>query len=195
MNAPFNYKLTIMQRQGITAAALAEAFEHVDAKIEEAVQRIRSAPFPADLTRYVGHSGGKDSILVRYIADRMTPGMMTIHTPKPKGVRNEVHPATKEFLYSLDRPVLYVPEHCDIKHMGYRIQIDGTRAAEADRRDGRDVGLIVEGKEVSRKETPLYLENGLLGLSFIYPIYDWSDVEVWAAIFAHNIPVSPEYYE
>jgi 3'-phosphoadenosine 5'-phosphosulfate sulfotransferase (PAPS reductase)/FAD synthetase len=77
--------------------------------------------------------------------------------------------------------------------LGYKTQIDGTRIAEHDRSNGRAVDVVIDGKQVSRKELPLYLENGLFGLNFVYPIYDWSDAEVWAAIAHYDIPFSEEY--
>lgn len=184
---------------------------NIHEKVSEAIKRIEESPFTGfPYSHYVGHSGGKDSVLVRFIVDqisvRFVAGQInsvrrgtylpTVHTPKPSGVRNAVHPLTREFVYSLDRPVLYIPEgHTEttLKRFQLSVQIDGTRRAEASRRDGRDVGLIVNGEERSRSEVPLYLDNGLFGLRFIYPIYDWSDFEVWAAIFAYDIPYSEEY--
>jgi 3'-phosphoadenosine 5'-phosphosulfate sulfotransferase (PAPS reductase)/FAD synthetase len=74
-------------------------------------------------------------------------------------------------------------------------QIDGTRRAEASRRDGRDVGVIIGGQEVSRTETPLYLEKGMFGRNFIYPIYDWTDEQVWATILLYSLPISREYFK
>ncbi len=178
-------------------------------RIKSAAARILRSPFigctaPQNdyaylfANHYVGHSGGKDSVLVRWLADIAgLKGMMTVHTPKPEGVRNAVHPLTKEFVYALNRPVLHIPDGQQdaFKVMNLVVQIDGTRRAEADRRDGRDVGLIVDGVEKSRSEVPLYLDTGLFGQSFIYPIYDWTDAEVWATIFAYNIPYSAEYNE
>jgi 3'-phosphoadenosine 5'-phosphosulfate sulfotransferase (PAPS reductase)/FAD synthetase len=186
----------IIERQALDRNKLCDATASIHTLVEEAGQRIFGMPFRIiGSVVYVGHSGGKDSVLVRWLTDRaLGPGVMTIHTPKPSGIRNEVHPLTKEFLYSLNRPILYVPDGENLPRLGYKVQIDGTRVAEADRRDGRDIGLIVEGREVSRTETPLYLTSGLFGQNFCYPIYDWSDEEVWAAIFHYDIPVSPEYY-
>lgn len=188
----------IIERQGLDRVELAYSIVTNAVRIDKALKRILNMPFLRDPFQggvYVGHSGGKDSVLVRWLTDKVLgSGVMTVHTPKPTGVRNEVHPLTKEFLYGLNRPVLYVPDGESLPKLGYTIQIDGTRIAEADRRDGRDVGLVVEGKEVSRNETPLYLEKGLFGQKFCYPIYDWSDEEVWAAIFHYDIPLSPEYY-
>lgn len=172
---------------------------NIHVRMTEACNRILDMPFKSrpDAQVYVGHSGGKDSVLVRWLADNtLGTRVPTIHTPKPWGIKNAVHPLTKEFLYNLNRPIMYLPDgYLETNaYSHFKVQIDGTRQAEADRRDGRDVGLIIEGKEVSRTETPLYLKKGLFGKSYCYPIYDWSDVEVWTAIFAYDIPFSREYY-
>lgn len=164
----------------------------------ESEKRIRYSPFDR-LGSYVGHSGGKDSVLVRWLVDRTWgqvegPEIPTIHTPKPMGVRNEVHPLTREFLYAMRRPILYLPDGSAFSKFGLKTQIDGTRASEAERRDGRDVGLVIRGEERSRTDTPLYLEDGLFGQQYVYPIFDWSDLQVWSAILYYGIPFSDEYY-
>jgi 3'-phosphoadenosine 5'-phosphosulfate sulfotransferase (PAPS reductase)/FAD synthetase len=190
-----NHKI-LLANLGLEASDIAVCARTIDARIEEARERILDMPFNGVYGVYVGHSGGKDSVLVRWLVDQTLDNVPTVHTPKPKGVKNEVHPLTKEFLYGLNRHIHYIPDGCietsEFAH--FVTQIDGTRAAEATRRDGRDVGLIIEGKEVSRAECPLYLEKGLFGKQYVYPIYDWSDLEVWAAILTKNIPFSREYY-
>ncbi len=167
--------------------------------VTDAIIRIQASPFDIADGAYVGHSGGKDSVLVRWLADEAVPeyDLLTVHTPKPDGIRNAVHPITQKFMYDLGRPVLYLPDGSgDIfDKYGLKTQIDGTRAAEASRRDGRDVGVIMDGKECSRADMPLYLGKGLFDRQFVYPIYDWSDIQVWAAILHHDIPFTAEYYE
>lgn len=190
------YDLT--RRLGFSLNRIEHVFTQLPFMVEEAKKRIKHAPFDFD-GMYVGHSGGKDSVLVRWLVDQALgdkgKSMLTVHTPKPAGVRNAVHQATKEFLYSLNRPVLYLPVDADHKQFGLKTQIDGTRMAEAARRDGRDVGVVVRGKERSRADMPLYLEDGLFNLQFIYPIFDWTDLQVWSAIFLYQIPFSDEYHD
>lgn len=172
------------------------ARERVPALIEAAIARVREAPFNLSKA-YVGHSGGKDSVLVRYIVDHAIGyDFPTVHTTKPAGVQNEVHVLTREFLYSMDRCIFYVPlDRCESLRtaFGFETQIDGTRRSEHDRSNGRAVDVVIDGKPVSRINMPMYLENGLFGLNFIYPIVDWTDIEVWAAIHDLAIDYSPEY--
>jgi len=176
---------------GVDPAEFLAAQSEVPAKVATAVQRIKNMPFAIEST-YVGHSGGKDSVLVRYLADLAIDYLPTVHSTKPEGVPNEVHPLTREFLYEQPRVITYSPLDL-MPSLGYKTQIDGTRIAEHDRSNGRAVDVVIDGKQVSRKELPLYLENGLFGLNFVYPIYDWSDAEVWAAIAHYDIPFSEEY--
>lgn len=180
---------------------LRSALCRVDSLVTEAVFRIRNAPclnVPGfDLTKaVVGHSGGKDSVLVRYLTDLAFgyDTVKTVHTTKPSHVENAVHPLTRDFLYSMDRPILYVGL-AQQKNLGLKVQIDGTRIAEHTREDGRSIDVVVDGKSVSRTQLKLYMENGLLGLDFVYPIYDWSDAEVWATILSKGIAFSREYLD
>ena len=139
---------------------------------------------------YIGHSGGKDSVAITRLVDTALPdhGMLIVHTPKP----GEVVPATVDFLYGLRRPVLYCPKEHH-KGLGFKVQIDGTRRAEHSRTDGRSTNLVMDGNDVSRDHMPLYVKNGLFGLDFIFPIFDWTDEEVWAYILTNEIPFSEEY--
>lgn len=162
-------------------------------KINKAISRIQNAPFPKNGV-YVGHSGGKDSVLVTHLAfEALGKTVPVVHTPKVSG-SNAVHPATRDFLYNLPYPVLYLPPTSEIPN-GLRLntQIDGTRRYEHSRQDGRSTNVVIDGKEISRENMPMYVEEGLFGKSFIYPIYDWTDDEVWEAHKLLNLPVSKEY--
>lgn len=164
----------------------------VEQKVSEAVDRIRKVRLDQDGV-FIGHSGGKDSVLVTRLVDLAfgLNNVPVVHNPKPTGVDNQVHPLTQTFLYELaaKRPILFSPEI----PLRYQTQIDGTRIAEWNREDGRSVDVIKNGESVSRKEMELYMSNGLFGRNFVYPIYDWSDVEVWAAIYVEHVAYSPEY--
>lgn len=169
-----------------------EALINVPTLVTEAVRRIREAPFDKE-HMFIGHSGGKDSILVTYLADLAfgEDELPIIHNPKPTGVENQVHPETQKFLYrqAATRPFLYSPSIPD----WFKVQIDGTRIVEWTREDGRSVDIIKDGQSVSRKDMTLYMEHGLFDRSFIYPIFDWQDIDVWAAIYRYSIAYSPEY--
>lgn len=149
------------------------------------------------LNVFVAHSGGKDSVVVHKLA-RMVFGydVKVVHTPKIEGF-NKVHPDTIDFLYeqAANYGMAYVPGN---KMHGYllsnnlMIQIDGTRADEADRTD-RSSDVVVDGKNVSRTEMNWFTRDGLFGQACVFPIYDWSDDDVWNFIEEYQVPFSKEY--
>jgi len=145
---------------------------------------------------YIGHSGGKDSVVVTYLATKVFgSNIPIIHSSKPKG-ENAVHPKAQELIYSIaeHRLVLLYPRDV-VPSEEYSTQIDGTKMCEFDRTDGRHTDVIIDGKAVSRKDLTPYVKNGLFGKNYIYPIYDWEDSHVWALIYYENIPFSKEYLE
>lgn len=149
---------------------------------------------------YVGTSGGKDSVVVHNITVKWlskyghtNPSLVVIHTTKP----NEVHPLTKEFLYSRPYIIRYVPKDLHVKHVnqftgGTCIQIDGSRIAESDR-DERSTTFVSNGEDISRENMQPIIQNGLFGFTFVYPILYWYDEHVWAYILSENIEFSQEY--
>ena len=144
----------------------------------------------------VGHSGGKDSVLVRALADLAGFGSLdTVHNPKLEG-SNAVHAHTRELLYEMAtfRPVMHIPANAMAKS-GYRLQIDGTRRQEATRTDGRSTDIVCNGQSVNRAQMPMLVSRGLFDMTFFYPIVEWTDAQVWAAIAYLEIPFSREYLQ
>ena len=142
----------------------------------------------------VGHSGGKDSVLVRALADLAGFGSLdTVHNPKLEG-SNAVHAHTRELLYEMAtfRPVMHIPAHAMAKS-GYQLQIDGTRRQEATRTDGRSTDIVCNGQSMNRAQMPMLVPRGLFDMTFFYPIVEWTDAQVWAAIAYLEIPFSREY--
>lgn len=140
---------------------------------------------------YLGHSGGKDSVVIHDLARRAFDfNVPVVHTPKPR----DTHPETVKFLYRLPFPVQYVPKEFH-KDLGYKVQIDGSRRGEYNRTNGRSTHIVVQGKEVSREYMAMFVENGLFGLNFVYPICFWSNEDVWAYIYMHELEISDEYFE
>jgi 3'-phosphoadenosine 5'-phosphosulfate sulfotransferase (PAPS reductase)/FAD synthetase len=157
-----------------------------------ALERIRKALNKFGTSLYLGHSGGKDSAVIYHLATKVYFDITVVHNPKP-----DVHSDTILYLYELaqNRPVHFVPSvkmPQTISLYGWRCQIDGTRIAEYTRTD-RSTDLIVDGQSVSRETMTESVDAGIYGLSMLYPIYDWTDEEVWEYIKLSNIPVSKEY--
>jgi hypothetical protein len=156
---------------------------------------VEENPFPRDGI-YIGHSGGKDSVAVTWIATQVLgTSVPIIHSAKPAG-ENAVHPKAKELIYSIaeHRPVLLYPRDI-VPPKEYATQIDGTKACEFDRTDGRHTDVIIDGKAESRKDLKPYVKNGLFGKNFIFPLYDWEDCHVWALIYYEKLPFSGESLE
>ena len=179
----------------------------IHTKAKEAIQRIEqySAKFkPGEV--FIGHSGGKDSCVIHHLTRQVIDKFVIVHNVKPLlgtsgdpvAALTEMHPATLQFLYS---------EVCRYNHVqmmhssmmpqfiqqnGLKCQIDGSRACEA-LREGKSSEFIHQGQNVNRKEMVPYIENGIFDLSIIYPIYDWTDDEVFEYIRVNNLPLSDEY--
>jgi 3'-phosphoadenosine 5'-phosphosulfate sulfotransferase (PAPS reductase)/FAD synthetase len=137
----------------------------------------------------VGHSGGKDSNVVHYLANiELGLNLPVAHTSKTQGF-NAIHPDTLAHLYARPFPIELYPEGTDFPYTG---QIDGTRADEAERLE-KSNDLIVNGETVNRKYMKPYNVSGLFGMKFIYPIFDWNDAMVWAFHLRYNVPFSDEY--
>lgn len=137
----------------------------------------------------VGHSGGKDSSVVHHLVNVLAElNLPVAHTSKTKGF-NAIHPKTLEFLYSRPFVIELYPEGTNFPYAG---QVDGTRASEAERLN-KSTDLIVNGEAINRKYMTEYNPSGLFGMQFVYPIYDWTDEDVWEYHGLFHIPRSEEY--
>lgn len=184
--------LDLLARQGVAVEDFKVAQGQVHALVSQAVHRLTYMNPKALGESYVGHSGGKDSVLIHHLVG-MTFGhdrVPVLHTPKLEGP-NTVHPLTRDFLYSRPYPIIYYPGRPTL--IGYTDQVDGTRKFEATRNDGRSTNVIFDGEDVPRDKMREFTDNGLFGLRVYFPIYDWTDAQVWAAIHVLKIPYSLEY--
>lgn len=150
---------------------------------------------------YLGHSGGKDSAVILHLTLGVLQGAkpVIVHTIKDSFNKNRTHPDTIRYLYDKvskwAKVMHFVPE-AEMENFrqtsGLKYQIDGTRASEFERLD-RSSTLVMDGKEQSREHMGDRTKNGVFGFNFFYPIYDWSDQDVWDYIWYHMIPMSREY--
>jgi 3'-phosphoadenosine 5'-phosphosulfate sulfotransferase (PAPS reductase)/FAD synthetase len=160
--------------------------------VEEAIEFIAEfyKQFGEDM--YIAYSGGKDSSVILDLALRVDPNMLIIHNPKPI-----THPETVKHIYKVSqehRIVLVPMEYMDyfVQTNGFLCQIDGTTIEEWDRVDKRN-DIIMDGKNISRKNMPRVNEKGIWGIMSIYPIYEWTEEEVFGYIFSRQIEISKEY--
>lgn len=165
-------------------------FNNIELLTTQGVRRLLDNPFGTDV--YAGTSGGKDSSVICDLYLRYCEQAQI----KPQIIHNKktiVDPLTVKHLYSLSYPIIYCSS-ADTKNCTDRtIQVDGSRIAECSRTNGRSTDFICNGQSINRKDMTLYNARGLFDLRFIYPIYDWSDEQVWTYIYAHKLPVSEEY--
>lgn len=175
----------------------------LDIKIHNALFHIRKVLEQPNTLVAVAHSGGKDSQVILHLTKQINPFLPLIHNVKPMlGTSDEplteMHPATLEFLYTVVAKentltclhASNMPEF--IKESKISCQIDGSRASEYNRK-GKSANFIVEGESASREKLRPFIEKGIFGLNICYPIYDWTDEDVFEYIRLNNIPLSKEY--
>lgn len=172
----------------------------VSDKVELALNRLKSCLITFNCREnniYVAHSGGKDSVVVHHLARQVFgDAVKVIHTPKISGF-NRVHPDTVAFLYEVAANYgMYMVPSGTMKEFllssDLFVQVDGTRRDEAERTD-RSSNVIIDGEDISRTHMTWFTENSLFGQQCVFPIYDWSDEDVWKYIEDFSIPYSKEY--
>jgi len=177
-------------------------------KVKVALDRIAKAAKLNNNQIFMGHSGGKDSTVIYDLTKKVLgKDFRVVHNIKPMlgtsgnkvGALTEMHSETLQFLYTKvcpTHPVLFL--HSSemerlLKIYDTKCQIDGSRLCEYTR-EGKSSEFIKNGKSVSRSEMTEYIENGIFGLNMCYPIFDWSDYEVFEYIDKNNLIISEEYF-
>jgi len=172
-----------------------------------AIDRIKAAFWVNDGDVISGHSGGKDSVVIddlirrsnyepAYIVHNVKPLLGT--SGDPVAALTEMHPLTLEFLYTdvcMKRTITFM--HSSrmsdwLLCVNVKCQIDGSRLCEFSR-SGKSSQFIMNGVSTSRSEMTEYVKNGIFGLNMSYPIYDWSDDDVFEYIHENGLNISKEY--
>lgn len=167
----------------------------MNAKIEKSLKQLRDIYHTyGSLHTYVAHSGGKDSCVIHDLVKRVTHNPKLIHNPK-----TSTHWLTNQFVDNLEKECNLVKVQSEsmelyVKLHDFKAQIDGTRIDEKDRTEKSD-DFIVDGSNVNRESLTSFVEKGIFGLSIVYPIYDWTETEVWQYIKNNNLKISGEYNE
>lgn len=143
-------------------------------------------------------SGGKDSVTIYHLAKLAkikTKPFYANTTIDPKGtlsfIRNnfkdvEILQPKESFYKLIERkgfPTRLIRYCCDeLKEYGSigSNVIEGVRSSESVNRQGREYIQIDNRKKQKRAK-------------HIYPIYDWTDADVWAFIKLYNLPIAPAY--
>lgn len=178
-------------------------------KVHSALVRIKEAIDLYGTMTFLGHSGGKDSCVIHHLTKQFYPNITLVHNVKPmlKDVRDDpiakltaMHPSTLEFLYSevaSKHKIHFMPAammDTFVKSNDFKCQIDGARISEANR-PGKSSNFIQNGQNVNRKELKPFVENGMFGLHVCYPIYDWTDDDVFDYIVDSQLHLSDEYLD
>ena len=179
---------------------------NLETRTATAISRINEV-FKKNPIVITGHSGGKDSVVINDLVNKSgNRKYATVHNTKPllgtSGdpvlALTEQHPLTLEFLYvnvSPNEIITYMKSTLMpqwLEDHGVTCQIDGSRVSEY-LRPGKSSEFIHHGVKVSREFLPAYIENGIFNINMSYPIYDWTDDEVFEYIIANNLDLSKEY--
>jgi 3'-phosphoadenosine 5'-phosphosulfate sulfotransferase (PAPS reductase)/FAD synthetase len=178
-------------------------------KLHNALVRVSQACERYGNGVFLGHSGGKDSCVIHSLLKRYKGDTIIVHNTKPMldEVKDDpiakltaMHPETLEFFYrTVARkhhvsmmPAIMMENFVKVNNL--TCQIDGARISEAER-PGKSSNFIRDGQNVNRKELTPFVENGMFGLTVCYPIYDWTDDDVFDYLIDTEIEVSNEYIE
>ena len=149
---------------------------------------------------YLGFSGGKDSVVIYDLAKRAGIKFTAIHsntTIDPPGTIPfikkhfpdvQIHYPKESFYRLLKRkppPTRQTRYCCEILKEQITVgrnNISGVRSSESVWRRDRDYIQCDTRKEQ-------------MGAKHIYPIYDWTDEDVWEYIHRRQLPIAPCYAE
>lgn len=172
-----------------------ERLMKLEAKALKFINTVRNATVD-DL--YAGNSGGKDSAIVDYLLQKSGIKYHSYHTNTtldPPGTiphLKQYYPHTEilkpnETFYQLIRrkglPTRlnrYCCEHLKEYASIARMVFEGVRSAESNKRKGRDY-IQCDSRKWQK------------GAQHIYPIYDWTDKDVWNYIAYRKIVIAPHY--
>jgi phosphoadenosine phosphosulfate reductase len=165
---------------------------------DKAIKFIKTVANSTDQKLYAGNSGGKDSAVLDYLLQKSGIDYNSFYTnttidpPKTISHIRTNYPHTeilqpKETFYQLvERKGLptrlnrycceYLKEYGSVGRMVF----EGVRSAESRKRQGRDY-IQCDTRKWQK------------GAKHIYPIYDWSDEDVWDFIAKYKIELPPHY--
>ena len=149
------------------------------------IGRILGMPFDLDTT-FISLSGGVGSSVIKHIT-KVMPKASKYPSDKFPVLHftnyELIHPRTKEFLYSSGIPILYSSMD-NLDRERYKTQLSGFRFLSVPD-DIPEINIWPSG--------PVYSSNANW-INTVYPIYDWTDAQIWALIITEDLPFSDEYF-
>jgi phosphoadenosine phosphosulfate reductase len=165
---------------------------------EKAIQFINTVAKSTTQPLFAGNSGGKDSAVLDHLLQRSGIAYHSVYTNTtidPAGTLSHIRkhfPHTeilqpKESFYQLvarkglpTRLNRYCCEFLKEYYSVGKMVFEGVRKSESKKREGRDY-IQCDTRKWQK------------GAKHIYPIYDWSDKQVWDYIEKYSLPVAPCY--
>lgn len=175
----YKIPMDLIKELGYTVNQVEHVMTQIPSMVEESIKRIRFMPFDLEAS-FVGITGGKSSSLVRFLVDRAWPAHLDYDLPP--GVHFVTEHSDNDFVG--DNDLCISADMLDAFHI--KTQFDGTRFSKIYAGDAPKINI--RGNMHDLKDMPLYLEQGLYDLQYVYPIFDWTDLQVGSAIFLYNIP-------
>lgn len=196
-NLPLEYLKTL----GLTVEYMEHTMSQIPSLFIETVKRIQFMPFDKESNGlFIAYNGGKSSRLLKYIVDRalnsfegstmpieayegsiITPCVYITH---PDGADRD---GSRLFMPFVNHPVVILPAYA----MHYR-ETKCTVRIDATRRDKVHIGserktIRAHGKYMPLEDMPLYAWDGEDDLDCVYPLFDWTDHQVLAALFLYKL--------
>lgn len=162
----------LVQHLGLDPTLYLEAEASITAREDAAIWRLRHLKLDMRCS-FIAHSGRKDSTAMAALVERAFPAQAFMYAHETSVVHN---PKLLEHVYQLNRFVLHVPPNQWSRMAeGFTVQFSGARA------------------QWHGDDLPLDIAKGSLGMHCVYPIYDWTDEDVWAYLITRNLRFSETY--
>lgn len=169
------------------------------ARVAEAREIIRAA-LATHRRPYVAFSGGKDSTAMLALVLEQAPDVMVLHWDYgPKFAPRTMEQTILEnahHLGAIDLRVVTSPKYLDPHHTGCVFGVDFFKIEVPKLlKQGFDLNFVgLRREESGKRRRRIDSGNFLTRMDECWPVLNWSWIDVWAYIVAHDLPY-PEFYD